>query len=84
MAQIYDNLGDQVQALDNYQRAFKLWPGLIDAAEGVIQIAINRKDWALVQQYLELLSTVLTDEVLKSQIGQVQRRLADGLAHAGK
>ena len=84
MAQIYDSLGDQVQALDNYQRAFKLWPALLDAAEGVIQIGVARKDWHLVQQYLELLSNALQDDVLKSQINQVQRRLSDGLAHATK
>jgi tetratricopeptide (TPR) repeat protein len=84
MAQIYDTLGDQLQALDNYQRAFKLWPGLLDAAEGIIQIGVARKDWSLIQQYLELLSQSLNNEVLKSQIGQAQRRISDGLAHAPK
>ncbi len=81
MGQIFEQLGDYGQAIDNYQRAFKLWPILLDAAEGVIQIGVKQKDWSLVQQYLELLNGVLLDPVLKSQMTQVQRRLMDGLSH---
>lgn len=81
MGQIFEQNGDLAQAVDNFQRSFMLWPALLDAAEGVIEIGVKLKDWGLVQKYLELLKDATSDKVLKSQITQVLRRLSDGLSH---
>lgn len=82
IAGLEEQLGREDEALDNYQKAARLWPQLYDAIEGVIQLAVARKDWTRVKEWLEVLVHQVEDPALSSQLRQAVQRLEDGLAHA--
>lgn len=82
IANLLDQTRDQDGAAENYVKAATLWPHFLDAIEGVINIAIAKKDWPTLQTWLDTLSQRVHDEKLASQLRQASRRLADGTSHA--
>ena len=84
IASLHEQLGDLDAALDDFQKAVKLYPQFLDAVEGVIQVGVLKKDWRLIQQWLGVLESKVNDDKLKAQLKQAQVRLADGLSHAAK
>ena len=81
---LHEQLGDLDAALDDFQKAVKLYPQFLDAVEGIINVGVLRQDWRLIQQWLGVLEGKVTDDKLKAQLRQAQARLADGLSHAAK
>lgn len=82
IASLHEQLGDLEPALDNFVKSSSLWPNLLDAMEGVINVALLKKDWRLILTWLKTLSDKVQDERLNAQLKQVAKRLQDGLDHA--
>lgn len=78
---LHEQLGDLDQAQENFTKAAKLWPQFLDAIEGVIAVAIAKQDWPTIETWLKTITERVTDERLKSQLKQAQRRLQDGIQH---
>lgn len=81
---IQEKLGEKNAALEHYRTAFELWPLLLEAAEGLIGIAIEQKNWSILEATLETLASKIHDERLKGQLVQAKRRLKDGVGHASR
>ncbi|MCX6105314.1 MAG: hypothetical protein NTY08_05710 [Proteobacteria bacterium] len=77
-------IGATGEALDNFTKAVKISPPFLDAIEGIVNLAIQRKDWPLVEQWLGHLADAIIDDRLRIQVQQAQGRLRDGLAHANQ
>jgi tetratricopeptide (TPR) repeat protein len=77
-----ERLGKKKLALEHYRLAFEQLPLLLDAAEGIVTLAIEQKNWALVQSTLNTLEQNAREERLKGQILHAIRRLKDGVEHA--
>ncbi len=82
IASLHEQLNELDQALDNFGKASKLWPTFLDPIEGMINVALVKKDWPLVSTWLEHLAVKVEDDKLKAQLRQAIRRVQDGLAHA--
>lgn len=76
-----EQLGELDQALDNFTKAAKLWPQFLDAIEGVIAVSIAKQDWPAIASWLEILTSRVQDDRLKSQLKQASSRLKDGVEH---
>lgn len=82
IASLHEQLGELDQALDNFAQSSELWPNLLDAIEGVINVALLKKDWPTIQKWLGTLTGKVQDERLNVQLKQAAKRLQDGLDHA--
>lgn len=82
MASLHEQLRELEESQDHYAKAAKYNPQLLDAAEGMINIALVRKDWAMVRAGLLTLAGTVKDARLASQLTLAAKRLADGLEHA--
>ncbi len=82
IASLHEQLGELDPALDNFAKSSTLWPNLLDSIEGVINVALLRKDWPLIQKWLGTLTERVQDERLNAQLKQAAKRLQDGLDHA--
>jgi tetratricopeptide (TPR) repeat protein len=80
IAALLDQLGDQDGALDNYAKATRLAPPFYDAIEGIVTIAVARKDWKMVLDWFKVLEERVVDDRLRAQLRQATKRLADGMA----
>jgi tetratricopeptide (TPR) repeat protein len=84
IASLHEQLQDLDQALDQFSKAAKLWPQLLDAIEGVINVAVLKKDWAQVHAWLGVLIDRCQDEKLNVQLKQAMARLKDGMDLAAR
>jgi hypothetical protein len=82
IAALEEQQGDQNSALQHYQKSFTLWPPLLDAAEGIISIAVEQKNWKLLEDTLNSLLENTQDIRLRGQIDQARRRLKNGVENA--
>lgn len=82
IATMEEQRGDQTSALQQYQKAFTLWPPLLDAAEGIVNIAVEQKNWQLLEETLTSLLENTQDIRLRGQIDQAIRRLKNGVENA--
>ncbi len=79
---LLEQTGDLDNARENFAKAATLWPQFLDAIEGVINIGIAKQDWKLVESWLTTLEGRVTDDRLKVQLRQAQKRVEDGQKHA--
>jgi tetratricopeptide (TPR) repeat protein len=84
MATLQEQLGQSVDAYENFLKASKLWITFADPVEGALNIALARKDWIAVKQLLADLASRVQDMELVGQLSQAIKRLEHGLEHAGK
>ena len=82
IASLHEQLNELDPALENFAKASNLWPDLLDAIEGVVNVATVKKDWQTIQHWLGVLTAKVTDDRLGAQLRQAQKRLQDGLDHA--
>lgn len=82
MAVLEEQRGDKTSALKHYVKSFQLWPTLLDAAEGIVSIAIEQKNWALLAETLNSIHEQTQDERLRGQLDQAAKRLKNGVEHA--
>ena len=82
IAQISEQLDDYESSFENYKKAAELWPSFLDPIEGLMTIAIAKKDWETVREWLHSLCERIHDEELDTQLKQAIQRLDDGLSHA--
>ena len=83
IAKLHKQLKRWDSAYDDFCKAADLFPDLIDAVEGCIQMAIVLENWAAVEQWLERLRVQTIDKTLQSQLSQARQRLLDGVASVG-
>jgi tetratricopeptide (TPR) repeat protein len=82
IATIEEQRGDKSSALKHYTKSFEVWPSLLDAAEGIVSIAIEQKNWPLLEETLISLYDKIQDGRLRGQIEQATKRLKNGVEHA--
>lgn len=76
---LHEQLGELGDAQDNYARAARLAPDLLDAIEGVVGVAVARHDWAMVIEWLQVLGNRVANERLKGQLFAACARLSDAM-----
>jgi tetratricopeptide (TPR) repeat protein len=81
MAILREQQGDITKAYADYESALKLAPNFLEALEGLVGVAIIRKDWDSVKSWLGKLSKNVRETTLVSQIEQAIARLDEALAH---
>ena len=84
MAALEEQAGHLQIALDHYVTSVKLWPECLDGIGAIINLGVQRRDWALVKTWLSTLGSQVRDERLRAQLKQAQIRLQDGLAHGSR
>ncbi len=82
IASLHEQLAELDAAQDNFVKSATLWPNLLDSVEGVINVALAKRDWKTIQHWLDVLAGKVSDERLGAQLKQVQKRLKDGLDHS--
>ena len=74
-------VGSTEEATDNFLKAAKFSPKMLDSIEGIINICLQNKDWPGLDHWLGILADQISDERLRVQVQQAQLRLRDGLSH---
>lgn len=82
MAILQEQSGDVDQALENYTVSMKLNPTFLDPVEGLLNIAINKREWQKILHFLNYLFDRVQDESRRAQVRNVINRLQNGIAHA--
>jgi len=82
MAVICEQIENPTEALENYKKSAELWTAFLDPVEGILNLALSRRDWVEVEKGLEQLAERVHNEELAAQLKQAIQRLQDGLRQA--
>ena len=84
IASIYEQQGNYQLAYENFEKAFRLNEGFLEAIEGAISASLKLRNWSGVKDWLNVLLSKTTSSYLVSQLRAGVQRLEEGLKNADR